>query len=114
MKSEDDSLNAQTPLSKLTLEIQGLGHIPALKNSMFSIVDKENRQWKKRCVEHFVSQLLSASLISVHATPMLHSLPSLIASLPQDDSWKDITEINIRCQKVAKGLEGATIEIVPL
>ncbi len=94
--------------------VAGLSHIPAIKNSMFSIVDKKNRDWKRRCVKSFESQLLSSLPTTEHATQMLLSLRSWIASLPYDDSWKDMPEISIQCLKVAKGEEGARIEITPI
>lgn len=111
MKSSADSQPPANPLSAVTLEVRGLGHIPAIKNSMFAIVDKKNREWKRRCVRSFVSQLLSSTQTTEHEIQTPHSLRSLIASLPQDDSWKDIPQISIQCVKVPKGDEGANLMI---
>ena len=91
-----------------------MGHIPAIKNSMFSIVQKENREWKRRCVKLFVSQLRSVLQTYEPVTQMQLSAPSLIASLPPDDNWKVIPEIIVKSQKVQPGDEGASIEIVSL
>lgn len=100
--------------ASVTLNVRGLNHIPALKNSMYAIVDKENREWKRRCVQLFVSQLLSSIPTSERATLTPLSLRCLIASLPHDDNWKVIREITLTCEKVTKGDEGATIVIEPL
>lgn len=98
-------------LASVTLNVRGLGHVPSIKNSMFAIVDKKNREWKRRCVSLFVSNLLSSIQTNEPGTLTPHSLRSLIASLPRDDSWRDIPEIQIRCVRVPKGEEGASITI---
>lgn len=95
----------------VVLQISSLGHIPAIKNSMFSIVKKENREWKRRCVQSFLSQLLSTIPTNEFAILTPDSLQSLTALLPADDSWRDIPEIQIRCFKCEKGQEGARIEV---
>lgn len=95
----------------IRLQIKNLGHIPAIKNSMYAIVDKKNRQWKKLCVESFVSQLLSSIQTNEPGTVTPQSVLSLMQSLPADDSWKNIPEHSVRCIKVAKGEEGAEILI---
>ena len=97
--------------SSVVLVISGLGHIPAIKNSMFAIVKKENREWKRRCVESFKSQLFSGLPMTERAIPTPHSLRSLIALLPADDNWKCIPVIHIQCIKVKSGEEGAQITI---
>jgi hypothetical protein len=103
------------PAIRICLEIRGLGHVPALKNSMYSIVNKENRDWKRRCVQLIVSQLLSAMQTGGCATPMPPSLPSLIASLPPDDNWKVLRGgVHLLPIKVRPGEEGADILIEPL
>lgn len=91
-----------------------MGHIPAIKNSMYAIVEKGNREWKKRCVINFISQLLSNIPTNERATLTPPFLRSLIASLPRDDSWKDIPIISINCVKVPKGEEGAEILITKI
>ena len=100
--------------ASVTLKVKGLGHIPAIKNSMYSIVDKKNREWKKRCVRSFVYQLLSISPTFGHVIQTQQFLQSLIASLPQDDSWKDIPNLDVTSIKVPKGEEGAEIIITRL
>lgn len=101
-------------LCQIRLVVRGLGHVPAIKNSMFSIVDPKNREWKRRCVQSFVSQLLSSIPTSEQETPMPHFLRCLIASLPHDDNWKVVSEIQIQCQEVPPGDEGAEITIYRL
>lgn len=101
-------------MSSVTLSIKGLGHVPAIKNSMFAIVDKKNREWKRRCVKSFVSQLISSLPMDAQGTVTPQSLQSLIALLPQDDSWKDIPVHLVTCFKVPKGDEGARVEISAL
>lgn len=98
----------------VTLRVTGLGHIPAIKNSMYAIVEPKNREWKKRCVQLLSSQLLSSIATTEHGTVTPQCLRSLIALLPRDDSWKDIPEIHIYAKKVPKGEEGAVIEITRL
>lgn len=95
----------------VTLIVRGLGHIPALKNSMYAIVDKKNREWKRRCIQLFGSQLLSGTATGEPATLTPHSLRCLTQLLPLDDGWRHIPEINIRCVQVPKGQEGAEIVI---
>lgn len=96
---------------RVTLNIKGLGHVPSIKNSMFSIVDKKNRDWKRRAVNLFVSQLFSSLPTGASGTVTPQSLQSLIASLPHDDCWEAIPETYVFCRKVGKGEEGATIII---
>ena len=98
----------------IILEVKGRGHVPALKNSMYAVVNKNNRQWKKECVNSFVCQLLSASPTSGRVTLTMQQLSSLIASLPPDDNWKVIAELRIRAEKVLPGQEGALLTIEQL
>lgn len=98
------------------LKVAGLGHIPALKNSMFSIVDKEKREWKRRCVQSFVSQLLSAMPTGAPETWTPDSQPFWTALLKQsakfDDNWKVIREIGMSGHECAPGEEGAELHLV--
>lgn len=103
-----------TPAKALSLKIRGLGHVPAIKNSMFSIVKKENREWKRQCVRSIVSQLLSECPISGDVTLMQDFLRSRIASLPPDDNWKIISSVALEVILCQKGDEGADIEIIRL
>lgn len=113
MKSKEDSQTPLPPSSQpiLKLSVKGLGHVPAIKNSMFAIVKKKNREWKKRCVQNFVFQSISIIPTNEQGTLTPQSLHSLTALLPLDDSWKDIPEHSVRCVKVPKGEEGAEILI---
>lgn len=98
----------------IRLLVRSLGHVPALKNSMFAIVKKENREWKKKCVNDFVFQLLSGTATVEQGTQTLPLPPCTTASLPQDDSWRDIPETHVYCEGVAHGEEGADILIVEI
>lgn len=111
MKSSDAKPSSKEIPNSWTLEVKGLGHIPALKNSMYAIVDKEKRLWKKKCVQLFASQLFSALKTTESGILTPQFLRSLIHSLPYDDSWKDIPELHVTCQKVPKGQAGALITI---
>lgn len=75
------------------------------------ITDPKKQEWMKRCIDNFVSQLFCMSRITEGVMQTAPSLPSLTASLPPDDNWKDIPVICITVEKVAKGSEGATIVI---
>lgn len=107
--------SASKPPAIVRLSLIGLGHVPAIKNSMFAIVNKENREWKRRAVKLFVSQLLSSIPTSEHGTVTPQSLQSLMQLLPPDDNWKCIPETHVYCRKVSPGEEGAdiTIELIP-
>lgn len=109
MNSSENLKSASSGTVKLV--VKGLGHIPAIKNSMFSIVKKENREWKRRCVQNFLSQLISSLPTTESGTVTPLALQSLIASLPPDDNWQVIPSIRIEAQKVEPGEEGATIVI---
>jgi len=98
-------------MQTIRLDVSGLGHIPAIKNSFHAIVAPKNRLWKRRCVGSFVSQLLSGTATGASGTPTPVSPRCLIALLPQDDSWRDLPQITIRCAQVPPGQEGATLFI---
>lgn len=78
---------------------------------MFSIVQKDYRNWKKRCVQSFVSQLLSGTATTGFVTQTLLPPQSLMPLLPADDRWQIIAEHSVKCVKVNPGEEGAFIEI---
>lgn len=113
-KSFPNGPTQANPRLPVTLVVRDLGHVPAIKNSMFSIVDKKNRAWKRRCVQSFVWQFYSGTATNERVTLTLPCPPSWIASLPQDDNWKILPEIMVRSVKVPKGQEGALVEITPL
>lgn len=81
---------------------------------MYAIVKKGKREWKKRCVINFISQLLSNIPTNERATLTPPFLRSLIASLPRDDNWKIIPVITVTAVKVPKGEEGAEILITKI
>ena len=114
MKSENASQTPAPAQSRVTLQIRGLGHVPAVKNSFYRIVDSETREWKRRCIESFISQLLSGTATTGSVTPMPLCPRSLIASLPHDDRWQICPSIRLESVKVAPGLEGAEIVIEPI
>jgi hypothetical protein len=111
MNSSADSQPPPNPSGVVTLTIKGLGHVPALKNSFFRIVQKEVREWKLNCVKSFASQLLSGTATTESGTPTPLSRQSLIALLPQDDNWKILPHIQLDSIKVNPGEEGAEIII---
>jgi len=114
MKSENDSQTPAPVRLPVTLTVRGLGHIPALKNSFYRIVDNETRDWKRRAIKSFVFQLLSGTATTGCATPTPLCPQSLIASLPPDDRWQNIPDIHLTSIKVKPGEEGADITIEPL
>ena len=98
-------------MSAVKLEVKNLGHVPALKNSMYAIVDPKHRDWKRRCVASFVSQLISACQTTGGETLTTQRVLSLTQSLPPDDAWQHIPVIILTAKKVKRGEEGAEILI---
>jgi hypothetical protein len=98
-------------MNAVKLRVEGLGHVPSIKNSMYAIVQKENRSWKSAAVAGFVSQLVCSCPTTSGATLTAEQLHSLIASLPHDDNWRIVSELHINCRRVPKGQEGAEITI---
>lgn len=103
----------------LLLKLRG-SHVPAMKNSKMIvrrgkkpmlITKPERRLWMDETIQDFVSQLRAAIPITENATLMEAARLSLIASLPQDDSWQWIPELIVRAEKCDKGNEGADILI---
>ena len=93
------------------LVVSGLGHVPAIKNSMFGIVQKSNREWKRRCVSSFEYQLFSLCPTTESGTLTAEQVRSLIALLPPDDRWQIVSELHITVRKVDPGKEGAEVTI---
>jgi len=110
--------------SPIKLTVQGI--VPSFKTqkTAYGWIDKasgkvharpatlpEHKEWMKKTVQDFASQLRSAFQISASATRMDATLRSLIASLPRDDCWTVIAETSIKSELCAPGQEGATILI---
>ena len=85
--------------------------MPAMKNGMYSVVDKRHRAWKRQCIAVIVSQLRSILATDGTGTSTTPSLPSLIASLPPDDNWRVIPEIHATAQGCPHDEAGADIII---
>jgi hypothetical protein len=104
-------------MNSVVLRVVGLGPVPAKKNSKMLtrgrlITKPEYQTWMKRCVQSFVSQYYSNTAMDVGGTVTVRSLRSWIASsLPEDDCWTIIPEINVEAIRVPKGQEGAVITI---
>lgn len=109
--------------NSIVLEVRGLGHVPAFKNSKAlgknwktgkpTLRTKDSHKaWMERCIESFVSQLRFAHQTAGGETGTGLSLPCWIASsLPCDDSRQWIREASWRWEEAAKGEEGATMRI---
>ena len=108
--------------SRIVLEIQGMGHVPAFKNKkraihtksgkMRTLTDPETKKWMVRCETSLEFQLCSAFRIGEDETLTGPQARSLIASaLPEDDCWSCVPELNLKAEKCNLGEEGATIII---
>jgi hypothetical protein len=122
-----DLFNSQTvPIpNRIVLEVKGI--VPSFKTqkTAYGWKDKatgkifarpatlpEHKEWMRKTVLSFVSQLRSDFQISASATPMDATLRSLIASLPPDDTWTAIPESSQTSRLCEPGEEpGATIVI---
>lgn len=114
-----------TRANPIRLEIVGM-HIPAFKNSKLMarnlkngklrpITDPELKGRMNQIIQCFVSQLLLNTQTIAPETCLGRSKLYVIASLlPGDDSWKWISDINIKAEFVPLGQEGCTIEITPI
>lgn len=116
MNSGEDFQMQKNPSSKLTLTITGLGHVPSFKNGKMLargrlITNPKKQEWMKQCIASFQSQFVSLCPTIVGATLTESLAQFLIASLPQDDCWQSVPELNISVNRVGKGKEGAVIEI---
>ena len=104
----------------IRLSIQGIGHVPSMKNSRVKapngIFTKPTyRKWMQACDASFALQLHCEFRMRENATPTGRSRQSWIASsLPLDDSVREIVEIHIKVEKVEPGQEGADILIEPV
>ena len=100
----------------LKLSIEGIGHVPSFKNSKMIargrlITDPKKRLWMDKATAALKSQLKSLSATKGGVISTGQHRHCLTASLPQDDSWQWIAELNVKAIKVAKGKEGAVITI---
>lgn len=121
--SSSNQMEAGQSLPRIVLEIKGLGHVPAFKNKKRSILDSntglqrtltepKTKQWMERCIQSFVSQLLSATQTTGDGTtPGRTKLSVIVLSLPLDDSRQWIPDTVLTTKEVPKGEEGATITI---
>ena len=108
--------NTKRPDGDLCLVVQGLGHVPAMKNKkrIFNgrlITEPKTQKWMASCVSSFVSQLQCAFQTSDEETSTDAWLLFAIASLPPDDNWKNLPLIQIQAEIVEKGQEGAIIQL---
>lgn len=107
-------------MNSLSLEIQGLGHVPSFKNGKMiargKLITMPARQkWMDRAIQSIEFQLRSAIQINTGEIQTEQQLRSLIASsVPLDDSRQWIAEIHVKWIDVAKGKEGAFITIEPV
>lgn len=106
----------------IRIVIQGLGHVPAKKNSKAIVPGKgkrksrlitkpEYQQWIQRCTHAIVSQLFSGIQTSVGEMSMADSAQFLMSLLPSDDNWVEVEIGFVRGEKVDKGQEGAVVII---
>lgn len=117
------AFDASIPIS---LEVQGLGPVPALKNSKRAILDSKTghmrtltepkvKEWMRRCVQSFVSQLYSGILpIDVGTSTELQARSLIASSLPEDDCWTCLPQLSVTAVKCARGEDGATVTITRL
>lgn len=107
-----------TPTS-CKLSVRGIGAVPAKKNSKLIcrgmlITKPEYQKWMKACLDSFISQLSSATPTAAGATSTVASQPSWTYLLPPDDNWQVIPHITVKGVLVAKGEEGADIELTQI
>jgi hypothetical protein len=104
-------------MTKITLKVEGLGHVPAMKNNKMLtsgklITNPKRQKWMKLCQASFESQLISLYQTSAEGMQMGRSLRSWIAlHIPLDDAVSQIPEIYVTSHQVPKGQEGAVITI---
>lgn len=76
------------------------------------ITKPEIQKLEKRMVESIVSQLRLASQTGAGATSTAaQRLHWMLSSLPQDDCWTKVKELNLKAVMTPKGREGCNIEI---
>lgn len=105
---------------KITLRVEGLGHVPSMKNKKMMtrgrlITDPKRQKWMERCIRSFESSLLSQSLTTVGETSTGTCQHYSIVWLSHfDDSVQWLKEIHVKAIKVPRGREGALIELESL
>lgn len=105
---------------KIALEIKNQGPVPSFKNAkrIFGsklVTRKDVKKWMAQCTQSFESQLFCATVIGEGATLTAQLQRSSIASsLPHDDSWDWIPQLEVRAVLCNKGEEGATVTIEKL
>lgn len=113
----NDAPPSQTSFQPLRLTIQGIGHVPSMKNSKVKapsgiFTKPQYARWMQACKDSFALQLLCAYRTTENATPTGRSRQSWIASsLPLDDSVREIVDERVVVQIVEPGQEGAEILI---
>jgi len=103
----------------LTIEIKGLGHVPAFKNKKIIVGGKQKRlitapkarKWMESAQKLMYSQLKSKFQTTGGAISTVPWQRFAMSSWPPDDNCKVITTIHVSVKKVPKGDEGATIWI---
>lgn len=106
--------------SAIRLSIQGIGHVPSMKNSKVKapngiFTKPKYARWMQACKDSFALQLLCEYRTRENAMPTGRSRQSWIASsLPLDDSVREIVEERIRVEIVEPGQEGADVVIEPI
>ena len=104
----------------LKLSINGQGHITSFKNSKMIcrgrlMTNPKKQKQMEAYTRSIESQLRSAYQTTAAETQTVRSLASWIrSSVPLDDSIQWMPEIGVLVRRVAKGDEGADIEITPL
>ena len=93
--------------------------VPCFKNRKLIcgnrlITDPKIKARKERIEQAIYYQLLSMCQTGGSGTTLECSKQSVIASLPQDDDWRDIEIGSVKTIKVDKGQEGFEIEIEKL
>lgn len=106
----------------MRLEISGVGNVVAFKNTKSIFRTKDGRRfiatnpkykkWMEKVTQSIASQLYSYFRTNEGGISTGVRLPSWIAlTIPLDDSWQWIPELNVRAIMAEKGNEGAVITI---
>lgn len=89
-------------MKPVTLLVQGIGPVPAKKNSKLlthgKLVTKpEYQKWMKKCLDAFVFQLISI-IPTGDAAMRTEQLPlsGILSLLPEDDCWTQVEWGHIR------------------
>lgn len=109
-------MNNTKPSLPVRLHVNGLGHVPSFKNSKMLtrgrlITDPKKQKWMNACIDSFESQLMSLCQTREGGTSTDALQRFLTASLPQDDAWLFVPELQVNAVLVEPGDEGAIITI---